>query len=191
MLKRFALSAALLAFSVTSASAQMAPGTGGTGTTCSLTGVITGFTATNCIGFFSGNLFNNPGLAAQNTALNTLLGTTGVTYTPGTKQDVPNSANIAWAGTPLTGLTVLGLHFGNDASFGGDASAFYVFNFGSNVITSIPTAGIYRSKQSSITVYSTGGASITSTVPEPSTYALMAAGLVGLFGVARRRNRRA
>lgn len=30
-------------------------------------------------------------------------------------------------------------------------------------------------------------ARVTSTVPEPSTYALMATGLVGLFGVARRR----
>lgn len=35
------------------------------------------------------------------------------------------------------------------------------------------------------------GANIQTTVPEPSTYALMGAGLLGIFGFARRRNRNA
>lgn len=35
------------------------------------------------------------------------------------------------------------------------------------------------------------GANIQTTVPEPSTYALMGAGLMGIFGFARRRNRNA
>jgi len=185
MFKKFALTAAIALSSISSvASAQISPTSGGTGTTCSLAGVITGFTALNCIGFYDGNLFNNSNDAEQNTALNTLLGTTGVDYTPGAKQNVPSEQNIAWAGTPLTGVTVLGMHFGNSPSFGGsDASAFYVFDFGSNVLTSIPTAGVYRQKQSSFTVYRTG----RTTVPEPASFGLVAAGLAGLGFAARRR----
>lgn len=158
--------------------------------------VNTPFASTTCQGFFSGNLLsNNPGdKTAQVNALNTLLGSTvysTATFNFGdftTLSGLSGLKTIDFAGT-LSGMTLIGVHYGNGVgspgnTVDGDATAFYLFNAGTNLDKFYLT---YNSS-SNVTLYSTGGRvpDPTAVVPEPATWAMMMFGFA-LVGAAMRR----
>ena len=173
---------AALVITPTSARAQSPSCTAATAMT-SLASYIT------CRGSFSGNL---NGSASELTALT---GYFGGSWTYAGKSD--NSGNGPFTSNPsghtsgtitfdalVKGKFVLGVKAGNRYSF-------YEFDGGFAGILSVPYQAIGVALNdndcppsvSHIALYR-GPASV---VPEPSTYALMGTGLVGLVGVARRR----
>jgi hypothetical protein len=196
---------ALASTPVTQASAQLA---GNTNRACSLSSFV-GFSATNCIGFYSGNLLGGSGdkVSAQNTALNTLLGTSGLNYYESLveKIDVENDTPVDFD-AQLFGTTVIGLHFGNGADVfkngipaydGKGGTAFYVFEAGNGLgLDEFELiAGLSKASSGAI-LYRTGQQEPPCTieqcpepviVPEPASFALMFGGLFGLGVVARRR----
>jgi hypothetical protein len=92
-------------------------------------------------------------------------------------------ANDFGFGTTLSGLTVIGMHFGNgDDSAVNNVTAFWLFNLttpGSTIHLNPTSAG-----SSNAQLYTTGGA-----VPEPATWGMMLLGFAGI-GMALRRSRR-
>jgi len=201
-MKKVLLTAALALSAFVPASSASAQTGGGTNLVCSLTGVFVGFNATNCVGFFSGNALsgNSGDITIQNNAVNSLLGTVGTNYyaTQIQKYDVPNNTAVDFTQL-LYGTTAIGFHFGNSAfpadyNGNGGGTAFFRFEAPTTGpgINIFQLASKWTAASSGATLYRTGsclnscGPVITS-VPEPSTYALMTTGLVGIFGFARRR----
>lgn len=206
---RFIVSAALAA----SALALAAPASAGNSSVllpndpCSYAAV-TGAIA--CQGYYSKNQITGTTgsltTAAELAAINLLL-----TGTPATNDTTPTSNTSAYTGSypgldyskvlgaidglngnatlnfgslNLTGLTIVGAHFGNsDDSSANSVTAFWLVDLGSTVTHSLQlTSG---AGSSNAQIFATG----VGAVPEPATWALMLFGFGGM-GVALRRGRR-
>ena len=89
------------------------------------------------------------------------------------------SVNFA---TPLNGVTIVGIHFGNGSAIG-NTTAFYKFNAGTN----LDSFTLNLTSSSGAVLYSTQA--VTS-VPEPATWALMIGGFGLAGGMLRRRSTR-
>jgi hypothetical protein len=149
--------------------------------------------ASTCVGYYSGNVLDNS--SADVTTQTNALAALGLTFT--NFNDYTNigltggSSTTIDFGTVLSGLTVIGVHWGNvpDSIFNphnrgnvGNVTAFLEFNLTSPIssIDIVNNQGI-----SGAVLYQTG----TPGVPEPATWAMMILGF-GAAGVAMRRRKR-
>lgn len=89
----------------------------------------------------------------------------------------------------FTGTGTSGFLFVLNAAQQAEATAAGVFAAGTRVGLGATLSGAAGGNETFFV--GNNGTTNTSVVPEPSTYALMAAGLAGVFGFARRRNRAA
>ena len=136
-----------------------------------------------CAGFYTGNV--NSGNAADLATVQSLLASPswasyGLTTTGRIEQINVGSSPIDFA-TPLSGLTLVAFHWGNFGESGnpaGNVSAFYLFNAGASLDTFVinQTQGL-----SNAAIWA------MAPIPEPSSYALLLAGLGAVGFVARRR----
>jgi len=165
---------------------------------------ISGQSAIACVGYYDKNLLSGAAGSAtpQNIMddLNVLLTNSapGVNdsaggYNPPYALDVDTvlasieglaGTNDFGFGTTLSGLTVIGMHFGNnDDSAVNNVTAFWLFNLttpGTTIHLNPTSAG-----SSNAQLYTTG----TPPVPEPATWGMMLLGFAGM-GTALRRSRR-
>lgn len=163
--------------------AQVSPGN--TNLNCSLADLVN-VTVTKCSGFWSGNLLNrNAGQLtdADETAGLTALGFGQVTVIE--KIDALGGSAFVNFATALSGPTAIAIHWGNSPfpngyNGQGGGTSFYLFDGTGK--DQINFSAQFSQGSSGATLYKTG-----TVVPEPSTYALIAAGLAALGIVARRR----
>ena len=139
-------------------------------------------TALDCSGFFSGNLLNNNKIdvAAQKMDL-AAIGFTWDGKTVLEKLSPLNGASSADFKALLTGISYIGVHYGNGVGGPGNATAFYKLDAG----TGLHDIGLNFNASSDAVLYSTG----PSGVPEPATWSVMLLGF-GALGAAMRRSRR-
>ena len=165
---------------------------------------ISGQSAIACVGYYSTNLLSGSAGSAtpQNILddLNVLLTNSapGVNdstggYAPPYSLDVDTvlgtieglgGTNDFGFGTTLSGLTVIGMHFGNNTDSAiNNVTAFWLFNLTTpgTTIHLNPNANGSSNAQ----LYTTGGGA----VPEPATWGMMLLGFGGM-GMALRRSRR-
>ena len=141
--------------------------------------------ATACAGYYTGNLINGSpaDIANQQYAISQL----GGTYTFDGNWGAVETTLLKneWGDTPfdfgrmLYGETIIGAHFGKGAGFGDQASVFFLFDFGTEGVSSVvlnDTRG-----WSNAVLYTTGA------VPEPAMWMMMILGFGGIGFVMRRR----
>ena len=163
-------------------------------------GYVTGAVA--CQGYYGGNLItgsmNSATTTAENNAINQLITNAvsqGPGYTPpylgldydtvlGAVTDLNGSATLNFGSLNLSGLTIVGAHFGNNIdSDPNNITAFWLLDLGNNVTHTITLSNGQGSSNAQI--FSTG----TPAVPEPATWAMMLLGF-GAIGLAMRRSPR-
>ena len=144
-------------------------------------------TALDCAGFVAGNVVN--GNDDNELIMAELLLELGFVYNGdenGLEQVFSDSDPVIDFNTLLTGMTIIGVHYGNGTGSSGgqgsgDDTAFYLLDAGMGL--DILTLNFGSS--STVTLFQTGGTA----VPEPATWAMMLMGF-GAAGFAMRRRRR-
>jgi hypothetical protein len=141
-----------------------------------------------CAGYYSGNLLSGADVADQQSALNSIGYSGTVDWTALTNGgDILsnlNSTDTINFGKMLSGITYIGMHFGNinDSPQTGNVSVFWKFDFTTPTDHITLTSG--RGSSDAV-LYSTGN----SGVPEPATWAMMLVGFAGIgFAVRRKRS---
>ena len=141
-------------------------------------------TAIDCSGFFDGNLLNNS--PADRQPQIDALAAIGYAYNGDFNSIVEkidlNTQTVDFA-TLLTGISYIGIHFGNGNGGPGNGTAFYAIDAG----TGLDQITLAYNASSSAVLYSTGA----SAVPEPATWAMMLIGFGAVGYSLRRRERKA
>jgi PEP-CTERM motif len=141
-----------------------------------------GVTVTDCSGYYTGNLNNNADFADVKVLLEAEF--PGVSLGAAIVEQVNTGTGAGFNfATPVSGDTVIGVHWGGGAG-GGDTS-FYRITVGAGFagfdIAQNNPANDLKGGISNVALYA------TTPVPEPETYALLLAGLVGIGVMTRRR----
>lgn len=148
--------------------------------------------ASACSGYYSGNLINGSPteLQAQADAIALLPG--DYTFDTSTWADVEATKVLALTGpggnqidfgTTLFGETIVGAHFGNVAGPAGNVSVFWLFDFGTEGVSSITLDNVQGFSNAALYTTATPPA-----VPEPATWGMMLMGF-GAAGYAMRKRR--
>ena len=143
-------------------------------------GDLSGVSFISCVGYFTGNEIS--GNAADMALANGYLAGLGLSGTGGTwieKIDGLNGSTTINFATPLSGITYFGIHKGR-AGDGVQSTAFYKIDAGANL--DFFTYNLRGSSNAALYA--------VTAVPEPESYAMLLAGLVGITGLVRRRRRR-
>ena len=179
---------------------------------CNASGVFAGFSPQPiaCLGSYS-SPNNNTGSASNISLVTTAMGTAwGGTWsevgTTNAKSSVGPFDNVPGTttgtlnfDTPISGIFAVALKAGTFSVYLFNVTGAPITNLQFTMAGTSTTGGNVTQELSHATLYSgvggptssciTGGTAncLTNVVPEPSTYALMASGLLGIFGFARRR----
>jgi len=148
--------------------------------------------ATDCSGFYDGNLLNAAHNAEQVAALADLI--PAYVWNPADgyvefQSPLGGALTVNFA-TTFYGLTYFGIHFGAakgataPPGVGEQATAFYVVDFGNTGGNSL---NLNYAGSSNIAVYSTKDKPFDVPVPEPATWAMMIIGFGGVGAMVRRR----
>lgn len=161
-----------------------------TATSCAFSDLV-GLTVTNCTSTL-GNVINSS-KASQATVTSILATTFHVTNPTAVwveKIENLNGTQTIDFSTPLSGTTIVALHFGNanqstnPKGVSGNVTMFYSFDAG----TSLDSFTINLLTSSNAAIYLTSA--VVPGIPEPESYAMLLAGL-GLVGVVARRRKSA
>lgn len=147
------------------------------GTACANTDISP--TASNCTGFYDGNLLNEGGthIQDQKDALSVLSFNWDGKFSNVEKiSGLGGSKNVDFTAL-MNGTTFLGFHFGNGVGSPGKGTAFYKLD-----ASNVDKLTLAYNASSDAVLYSTGA------VPEPATWGMMILGLGAIGGVMRRRN---
>jgi hypothetical protein len=140
-------------------------------------------TASDCAGFYDGNLLNQGGthIQDQKDALSLLGFSWDGNFAAVEKISGLGGSKTVDFATALNGISFLGFHFGNGKGGPGEGTAFYKLDAGTNLDQIL----LKYSASSDAVLYSTGA------VPEPATWGMMLLGIGLIGGVMRRRQRQA
>ena len=143
-------------------------------------------TALDCAGFVANNVVNDND--ANEAIMAELLLELGFVYAGDSNgiEQVNGGSGSANFVTLLTGLSIIGVHYGNGTGSpggqgSGDDTAFYLLNAGAG----LDIVTLNFGSASTVTLFQTGGTA----VPEPGTWAMMLLGF-GAAGYAMRRRRK-
>jgi hypothetical protein len=149
--------------------------------TCSFSDISgAGITVTDCSGYYTGNLNNGADFPDVKVLLEAEFA--GITLGGGIVEQIATGSSPVNFATPVFGDTVIGVHWGGGA--GGGSSAFYRMTIGdgfTGFTITTPNPDLGTGGLSNVALYA------TQPVPEPSTYALLVAGLAAVGFTARRR----
>ena len=134
--------------------------------------------ALSCAGYYDGNILNDSSNADLDIALDAF-GIDSTGFNSYVKINDFGDDPLLEFGQALTGVNIIGIHFGDAGTGLGDRTGFFLFDFGATPTSSITTT---------LTGVS-GGLIVPGAVPEPGTWAMMLLGF-GAMGMALRRSRR-
>lgn len=186
--------AAAAAAIISTISAPAVAGKGGNSTppplaTCSANDITATYaTILACDGFRGGNLLNQSNAGGDQTILQSL-GYSGwdgkMSSVAGSVSNLKGNQTVDF-GVTLTGISIIGVHYGNGQGGPGESTAFYVLDAAQG-INQIHLA--YNASSNAVLFVTGLPRHIEDSVPEPATWLTMIAGF-GVVGAQMRRRRR-
>lgn len=137
--------------------------------------------AKSCEGFYSGNLLNAAHIDQQKSALAEFGYDWNGNFNDVVKLSSLNGAKDIDFGKLLTGLTYIGIHYGNGKGGPGNGTAFYVLD----AAQGLNRIHLNYNASSDVVLFVTGIPDHVTGVPEPASWATMITGFAFIGGVLR------